>query len=126
MLERLKDWARGIKHDSVMLWFAGRHAQTPLLAKMLSVAIVAYVLSPIDLIPDFIPVLGYLDEVILVPLLIALVVRLLPDEVVRSCRDQAEAWLAEQHAKPVSYVGAVVIVAIWCLVAWLIWRAVMD
>ncbi len=126
MLEKLKAWAQRIKRDSVMLWFAGRHSQTPLLAKMLSVAIVAYVLSPIDLIPDFIPVLGYLDEVFLVPLLIALVVRLLPDEVVTSCRAQAEAWLAEKHAKPVSYFGAAFIVLVWCLAAWLVWRAVMD
>ena len=126
MLERLRSWARRIKRDSVMLWSAGRDARTPLLAKALSVAIVAYVLSPIDLIPDFIPILGYLDEVILLPLLIALVVRLLPDDVVTTCRARAEVWLAGKHAKPVSYAGAAFIVLLWCLAAWLVWRAVMD
>lgn len=126
MLESLKAWARRIKRDSVMLWFARRHPQTPLLAKILSVAIVAYVLSPIDLIPDFIPVLGYLDEIILVPMLIWLVVRLLPDAVVQSCRGQAEAWLAEQHAKPVSYAGAALIVAVWVIAGYFIWQAVMH
>ncbi len=126
MLERLKAWAQRIKRDGVMLWFARRHPQTPLLAKVVSVAIVAYVLSPIDLIPDFIPVLGYLDEIILVPALIWLVVRMLPQEVVHTCRAQAEAWLVERHAKPVSYLGAGVVVLIWALVGWLIWYLVMN
>lgn len=122
MLDKLKTWARRIKRDGVMLWFARTHPRTPLLAKVLSVAIVAYVLSPVDLIPDFIPVLGYVDEIILVPLLIALVVRLLPQEVVQSCRVQAEAWLAEQHARPVSYVGAAIVVGLWALGGYLLWR----
>jgi len=123
MLESIKAWARRIKRDAVMLWFARKHPQTPLLAKLLSAAAVAYVLSPIDLIPDFIPVLGYLDEVILVPVFIWLVVRLLPAPVVQSCRAQAEAWLQAQHARPVSYVGAALIVGIWLAGAYLIWRA---
>ena len=106
-----------------MLWFARQHPQTPLLAKLLSAAAVAYVLSPIDLIPDFIPVLGYLDEVILVPAFIWCIVRLLPEPVVQSCRAQAEAWLQEQHAKPVSYVGAALVIGIWVVGAYLIWRA---
>lgn len=122
MLDKLKTWARRIKRDSVMLWFARKHPRTPLLAKVLSVAIVAYVLSPVDLIPDFIPVLGYVDEIILVPLLIALVVRLLPQAVVQSCRVQAEAWLAEQHARPVSYVGTAIVVGLWALGGYLLWR----
>ena len=105
-----------------MLWFARQHPQTPLLAKLLSAAAVAYVLSPIDLIPDFIPVLGYLDEAILVPVFIWGIVRLLPDAVVQACRAQAESWLQEQHAKPVSYLGAVLIVGLWMAGAYLIWR----
>jgi len=123
MLKTIKAWAKRIKRDAVTLWFARKHPQTPLLAKLLSAAAVAYVLSPIDLIPDFIPVLGYLDEVILVPLFIWGIVRLIPEPVVLSCRAQAEAWLQEQHARPVSYVGAAVIVALWALGGYLLWRA---
>ena len=123
MLESIKAWARRIKRDALMLWLARQHPQTPLLAKLLSAAAVAYVLSPIDLIPDFIPVLGYLDEVILVPVFIWCIVRLLPEPVVLSCRAQAEAWLQARHARPVSYVGAALIVGIWLLGAYLIWRA---
>lgn len=105
-----------------MLWFARSHPKTPLLAKVLSYATAAYVLSPIDLIPDFIPILGYLDEVILVPVMIWLIVRLLPDAVVQESRAQAEAWMAQQHKKPVSYSGALFIVLLWSLVLYLAWR----
>ncbi len=126
MFESIKAWARRIKRDAVMLWFARRHPQTPLLAKLLSAAAVAYVLSPIDLIPDFIPVLGYLDEVILVPVFIWTIVRLLPEPVVLACREQADAWMREQHAKPVSYVGAALIIAIWAATAYWIWRTFFD
>lgn len=126
MFESIKAWAKRIKRDAVMLWFARRHPQTPLLAKLLSAAAVAYVLSPIDLIPDFIPVLGYLDEVILVPVFIWAIVRLLPEPVVLACREQADAWMREQHAKPVSYVGAALIIAIWVAAVYWIWRTFFD
>lgn len=126
MFESIKAWAKRIKRDAVMLWFARRHPQTPVLAKLLSAAAVAYVLSPIDLIPDFIPVLGYLDEVILVPVFIWAIVRLLPEPVVLACREQADAWMREQHAKPVSYVGAALIVAIWSATGYWIWRTFFD
>lgn len=126
MLESFKSWAGRIKRDAVMLWFARKHPGTPLLVKALSAAAVAYVLSPIDLIPDFIPVLGYLDEVILVPVFIWCIVRLLPEPVVQACREQADAWLREQHAKPVSYVGAAFIVTVWILAGYWIWRAFFD
>ncbi len=126
MLESIKAWARRIKRDAVTLWFARKHPQTPLLAKLLSAATVAYVLSPIDLIPDFIPVLGYLDEVLLVPLLIWCIVRLIPAPVLQVCRAQADAWLQGQHAKPVSYVGAAIIVGLWALAAFVVWRVFFD
>ena len=93
-------WAKRIKRDGVTLWFAGKHPHTPWIAKALGVFVVAYALSPIDLIPDFIPVLGYLDDVILLPVLIWLTVRLLPNDVLVSCRKQADDWMAEQKSKP--------------------------
>jgi uncharacterized membrane protein YkvA (DUF1232 family) len=113
----LRDWARRIKRDGVTLWFAGRHPRTPWHAKALGLFVVGYALSPIDLIPDFIPVLGYLDDVLLLPALIWLAVRLVPDAVLAECRTQADAWLREAGAKPISRVGAAVIVALWVAVA---------
>lgn len=106
-------WARRIKRDVVMLWFARRHPDTPLLAKALCIFAAAYALSPIDLIPDFIPVLGYLDEALLLPALIWLAVRLLPRHVIDECRMQAQAWMEKEKSRPASYAGAAVIVAIW-------------
>ena len=116
-IDRSKQWAKKIKRDGVTLWFARKHPSTPLLAKVLAVVVVAYALSPIDLIPDFIPILGYLDDVILLPILIWLTVRLIPEQVMAECRIQADDWLTNQGSKPRSYVGAVVIVVLWIAVA---------
>lgn len=116
-LERSKQWAKKIKRDGMTLLFARKHPATPVLAKALAVVVVAYALSPIDLIPDFIPVLGYLDDVILLPILIWLTVRLIPEQVIAECRIQADDWLTSQGSKPRSYVGAVVIVVLWIAVA---------
>ena len=112
-MESIRNWARRIKRDALMLWFARRHPDTPFLTQALCVVTVAYALSPIDLIPDFIPVLGYLDDAILLPGLIWLAVRLLPEHVIQECRARAEEWMANQKAKPASYAGALAIVAIW-------------
>jgi uncharacterized membrane protein YkvA (DUF1232 family) len=117
----IKDWAKRIKRDAVMLWFARSHPDTPFLAKGLCFFAVAYALSPIDLIPDFIPVLGYVDEVLLLPAMIWLAVRLLPGNVVQVCRRQAEDWMTEQNAKPTSYAGAILIVLVWATLVYLAW-----
>ena len=104
-----------------MLWFARSHPDTPLLAKVLSYATAAYVLSPIDLIPDFIPILGYLDDVIIVPVMIWLIVRLLPDAVIQESRAKAEVWMVQQQKKPVSYLGALLTVLLWGLSIYATW-----
>lgn len=109
-------WARRIKRDAMTLWFARRHPRTPWYAKAIGAFVVAYALSPIDLIPDFVPVLGYLDDVILLPALIWLAVRMLPAEVLHDAREQGEAWLARSEAKPRSLVGAVAVVVVWTIV----------
>jgi uncharacterized membrane protein YkvA (DUF1232 family) len=96
-------------------------ASTPWYAKALGVFVVAYALSPIDLIPDFIPVLGYVDDVLLLPGLIWLAIKLLPADVLQECRVQADAWMQSQGKKPRSVAGAVMIVALWLgisLAAW--------
>lgn len=122
MNEAIKNWARRIKRDAVMLWFARRHPDTPLLAKVICVLAVLYALSPIDLVPDFVPILGYVDDVLLLPAMIWLAVRLLPPHVVALCRVQADDWMTAQGSKPQSYIGAAIIVALWLAFAYLCWR----
>jgi uncharacterized membrane protein YkvA (DUF1232 family) len=117
LVQTLRAWARRIRQDILTLWFAAKHPRTPWYAKVLVTVAVAYALSPIDLVPDFIPVLGYLDEVILLPLLIWMTIRLLPPDVLRASRTSAEAWIASAASKPRSMAGAVAIVGIWLAVA---------
>lgn len=122
MVERLKLWARSIKRDVHALYLASRDPRVPWYAKALGAAVAAYALSPIDLIPDFIPVLGYLDDLIIVPVGIFLVVRLVPPEIMA----QHRAAAAAAAARPVSRGAALVIIAIWVactlLGGWLAYR----
>lgn len=118
--ERAKQWARLIKRDVLALWIAARDRRTPVLAKLIAGAVAAYALSPIDLIPDFIPVLGYLDDLVIVPLGILLAVRLIPPPLMQEFRDQAAV-----RERPVSRAGQIAIISLWLLalvlVAWLLW-----
>ena len=119
---RLRDWARAIKRDVVAIWLAGRDPRVPWPVKLLALVVAGYALSPIDLIPDFIPVLGYVDDLLLVPLGILLVIRLLPPKLLAEHRASASAIIE----RPVSKRGMAVIVAIWIVAAalagWLLWR----
>lgn len=115
LLEELKQRARRLKAEVFALYLAARHPDTPWYAKLLVAAIVAYALSPIDLIPDFIPIVGYLDDLVLIPMGIALAVKLVPSSVLAECRARAQASMA--NAKPTSLVAGAVIVVIWLLVA---------
>ena len=121
MLERLRGWARSLKRDVLALWFACRDRRTPRIAKVLAMLIVAYALSPIDLIPDFIPVLGYLDELILLPGAIYLVLRLIPAPVLEQARERASDWFAQRNPTPRSYAGAAIVVTIWLALLWMLW-----
>jgi uncharacterized membrane protein YkvA (DUF1232 family) len=114
VLAAVKGWASALKRDVVALWLAARDSRVPVVAKILAGAVAAYALSPIDLIPDFVPVLGYLDDLIIVPLGIMLVVRLMPIELMQEFRVRAQA-VAE---RPVSRVAMVLIVAVWVLSGW--------
>lgn len=118
---KLKSWAKRIKRDGVTLWFARNHSATPWYAKALGIFVVAYALSPIDLIPDFVPLLGYVDDVLLLPGLIWLTIRLLPPQVLADCRNQADDWMKTQGAKPSSRVGAILIVLAWIGVGAIVW-----
>ena len=122
MFKRLKQRAQGLKRDGLTLWFAYRHPQMPLVAKIAAMLIVAYAFSPIDLIPDFIPVLGFLDEVILLPVFIWLTLKLIPEAVVVESRSAAHAWMDAHRPKPRNYIAAAIIIALWTGAAWLVWR----
>jgi uncharacterized membrane protein YkvA (DUF1232 family) len=120
--ERLKSWARGIKRDVHALYLAGRDPRVPWYAKAMAALVAGYALSPLDLIPDFIPVVGYLDDLILVPAGILLVVRMIPSEIMAEHRATAAAALD----RPVSRSAALVIIGVWAaaiaLSGWLIHR----
>jgi uncharacterized membrane protein YkvA (DUF1232 family) len=118
VLQRLKHWAREIKVDVVAIGIAARDPRVPWYVKLLAAAIAAYALSPIDLIPDFVPVLGYVDDLIIVPAGILLTVRLMPSGLMEEFRAEA----AVRARRPTSRVGAALVVAVWvaalAVVAW--------
>lgn len=118
MLARLKTHAATLKRDVVTLWFAVRDPRTPAAARWLAILVVAYALSPIDLIPDFIPVLGYLDELLLLPLAILAIRKLVPPHVLQESGGRADEWLAAGERLPKSRLGAVIMVTIWAIVLW--------
>ena len=111
MFDRLRQWARQLKSDVVTVYFAARDDRCPWPIRILALLVAAYALSPIDLIPDFIPVLGYLDDVLIVPAGVWLVIRWLPSEVLLDARVKATALLA----KPRSHVAAACFALIWLL-----------
>lgn len=112
--------ARQIKRDTLALYLAYRDPRTPWYARIWAAAVVAYAFSPIDLIPDFIPVLGYLDDLLIVPLGIVVAIKLVPPIVMAECREQA----TEMAARPTNRAMAIIIVAIWLLLAGLaLWFA---
>ena len=120
----LKERAKQLKTDIPAVFLALRRRETPWTAKLCAAVTVAYALSPIDLIPDFIPVLGYLDDLIILPALVALTVRLIPAEVMAACRAEAEGmW---RDGKPVRWYYAVPVVLVWLLILCLIVRALVK
>ena len=119
MFERARQWARLVKRDAHAIYLAGRDPRVPWYAKALAVCVAGYALSPIDLIPDFVPVLGYLDDVVIVPLGVLLVVRLIPLDIMAEHRAAA----AQVADRPIGRTAAIVIVVSWvvciALAAWL-------
>ena len=109
----LRDWARRLRRDVAALWLAARDPRVPWVAKALAGAVAAYALSPIDLIPDFIPLLGYLDDLLIVPAGIWLVIRLIPAPLMAEFREEA----TRRSERPASNVAAGVIAALWALAA---------
>ena len=123
MLHHARNWARTLKRDVVAIWIAARDPRVPWYAKAVAVVVAAYALSPIDLIPDFIPVLGYLDDVLIVPAGIWLTVRLIPAELMVEFRAEA----GRRDGRPTSPVGAAAIVVLWlsalAVTGWWVYRS---
>ena len=117
-----KEKAKALKREVYALYLCARHPKTPLYAKFCALVIVAYALSPIDLIPDFIPVLGYLDDLILIPAGIMLLIKMMPKEVLEECRRKAETGAPAGGLK--SWAGALIILLIWVGAIFLAFKAV--
>jgi uncharacterized membrane protein YkvA (DUF1232 family) len=122
MWQRLKRWARALKSDGMTLWFCYRHPRMPLALKLCALFVVGYFLSPIDLIPDFIPVIGYLDELILLPGCIWLILHFVPAPVLTDARAKAAAWAASRSPRPRSVLAATIILLLWGLLLIWLWQ----
>ena len=120
----LKERAASLKREVPAVFLALKDEKTPVSAKILAAVTVAYALSPVDLIPDFVPVLGYLDDVLVLPALITLTVRRIPPEVLASCRERAEGmW---QNGRPKKWYFALPVVGVWLLLALLVFRLFLE
>ena len=121
---RMNDWkarAKALEREVYALYLCSRHPKTPLYAKLFALLIVGYALSPIDLIPDFIPVLGYIDDLVLIPFGIALLIRMMPKDVLEECRHKAQSPPANKARR---WTGAIMVVCLWVLAVYLTFRLV--
>lgn len=116
-------WSLGVKRDLIAVYLAIKHPRMPWHVRVIAIIVVGYALSPIDLIPDFVPVLGYLDDIVLVPLGLALVIKLMPYDVLDECR--REVVQNPPAIKPKNRVAAFLIVLLWLLAAYVIYKAAM-
>ncbi len=123
LLPKLKEQASRLKSELHALWLAYSDPRTPWLARLLIVCIIAYALSPIDLIPDPIPVIGHLDDLILLPIGIALAIRMIPDSVMADCRERARQANFDKPSQW-KWTGAAFVVIVWLLIAMWIWRLI--
>ena len=123
MLQQINAWAKRIKQQVLLLWTAYQHPECPAYVKVLIGLIVLYALSPIDLIPDFIPILGYLDEMILLPILIGLALKLVPEHVIELAQQELnhqQSLGKEKSPKPKLWLGGLLVICIWILgITWL-------
>lgn len=120
MMQTWKQQLKKLKQETYAIYIACKDPRVPWYARLLAAVVVGYAFSPLDLIPDIIPVIGYLDDLILVPLGIALVIKMIPPQVLQDCRTQAIAARAE--GKPTNWVAAIIVVCMWLLLG--IWSVV--
>ncbi|OZB98817.1 YkvA family protein [Paenibacillus sp. XY044] len=114
MMEQLKSWARQLKRQVFVLYFAYRDKRSPWYAKLFSMCVVAYAFSPIDLIPDFIPVIGYADDLILIPLGVLAAIKMMPEEVIEDSKKKADIRM--KQGKPANWVAGGIIIILWTAV----------
>ncbi|MDP7988781.1 YkvA family protein [Bacillus sp. MHSD_36] len=114
IIQKMKKWARNLKKQLLVLYLAYRDERVPWYAKLFTMLVVAYAFSPIDLIPDFIPILGYLDDLILVPLGVYLALKLIPKEVLEDCKRKVEE--RQTISKPKNWITGIIIITLWILV----------
>ncbi|PLT33420.1 YkvA family protein [Bacillus sp. V5-8f] len=114
MISRIKAWARRLKKQLFTLYFSYKDPRVPWYTKLFTVCVVAYAFSPVDLIPDFIPILGYLDDIIIVPLGITIALRLIPENVISDCSEKASELM--KKGKPKNWIVGSLIILIWCLI----------
>lgn len=121
LITRVRKWVKVVKRDALALWLAARDPRTPWYAKALAAFVAAYAFSPVDLIPDFIPVVGYLDDLLLVPLGITVIIALIP----RDLMDEFRAEAVKRSERPVSRAGFIIVATLWIVAAagssWLAW-----
>ena len=118
MVKNWREWAAGLKRQTYALYLAYKDPRVPWYAKLFGALVVAYALSPIDLIPDFIPVLGYLDDLILIPLGIALTVKMIPREIWLECKAKAQSEMMAKNRK--NWVAGIIVILVWILVCALV------
>jgi len=123
-LDKWKQWAKQLKLETYALYLACRDPRLPWYARLVAVGVVAYAFSPIDLIPDPIPILGYLDDLILIPLGVILALRLIPPPIMAECRAKARATLDQDQ--PVNWAAAGIIIAIWLGLVTLLIRLILN
>lgn len=122
MKDKIKAWAKKLKLNVAALYLAYKRLDTPWYAKAAAIIAVGYALSPIDLIPDFIPVIGYLDDLIILPVLIVIALKLIPAEIMNECREEAQGmW---QEKKPTNWKFAIPVIIIWLIVIAVIIKAI--
>lgn len=122
VFKKIKHYLGQLKQDVLVLWFAIRSPNTPTIPKILAFLAVAYAFSPIDLIPDFIPILGYVDDLILIPIMVFLILKMIPNSVLQTARVEANEWLIQNKAKPTNRYGLIIIFFIWFLIGWLLFE----
>jgi uncharacterized membrane protein YkvA (DUF1232 family) len=116
LFKKIKQKADTLKIDIMALWFSYRDRRTPWYAKLWAVGVVGYAFSPIDLIPDFIPFLGYLDDAILLPIGVFIAIRLIPRDVLDDSRQKARVWFEQSKGKPKNWVAGGLILILWILI----------
>ncbi len=122
VFKKIKHYLGQLKQDILVLWFAIRSPNTPPIPKILAFLAVAYAFSPVDLIPDFIPILGYVDDLILIPIMVFLILKIIPNTVLQTARVEANEWLILNKAKPTNQYGLIIIFFIWFLMGWLLFE----